>query len=144
MLISVVAGWAWVQLITAKPVVYLVNLTKKDYMRKKNKWLPKIAAWIKENGGEPMIPYSVNLEQVGVTLYSTLATFSATIFAGWGRMWTGANSRTLLRSCYRMRLAGCTEARHAESPCSFFVERRSRNEFCIICHAFRSAGRGRR
>jgi len=51
------------QLITAKPVVYLVNLTKKDYMRKKNKWLPKIAAWIKENGGEPMIPYSVNLEQ---------------------------------------------------------------------------------
>lgn len=24
--------------ITAKPVVYLVNLTEKDYIRKKNKW----------------------------------------------------------------------------------------------------------
>lgn len=24
--------------ITAKPVVYLVNLTEKDYTRKKNKW----------------------------------------------------------------------------------------------------------
>lgn len=44
-------------------MVYLINLTKKDYMRKKNKWLPKIAEWIKANGGEPMIPYSVNLEQ---------------------------------------------------------------------------------
>lgn len=28
--------------ITAKPVVYLVNLSAKDYERKKNKWLPKI------------------------------------------------------------------------------------------------------
>jgi obg-like ATPase 1 len=33
------------QLLTAKPVVYLVNMTEKDYQRKKNKWLPKIHAW---------------------------------------------------------------------------------------------------
>ena len=26
------------QLLTAKPVTYLVNLTEKDYIRKKNKW----------------------------------------------------------------------------------------------------------
>ena len=29
-------------LLTAKPVVYLVNLSEKDYLRKKNKHLPKI------------------------------------------------------------------------------------------------------
>jgi ribosome-binding ATPase YchF (GTP1/OBG family) len=85
MLIRVVAGWGVVQLITAKPVVYLVNLTKKDYMRKKNKWLPKIAAWVKENGGEPMIPYSVNLEQVSLL-------YARHVFCHF-RMWTGANSR---------------------------------------------------
>jgi obg-like ATPase 1 len=26
------------QLLTAKPVTYLVNLSEKDYVRKKNKW----------------------------------------------------------------------------------------------------------
>lgn len=26
------------QLLTAKPVIYLVNLSEKDYVRKKNKW----------------------------------------------------------------------------------------------------------
>lgn len=30
------------QLITAKPVVYLVNLSERDFARKKNKWLAKI------------------------------------------------------------------------------------------------------
>ena len=29
-------------LLTAKPVIYLVNLSERDYVRKKNKWLPKI------------------------------------------------------------------------------------------------------
>eukprot|EP00261_Vitis_vinifera_P037024 XP_019078267.1 PREDICTED: obg-like ATPase 1 isoform X2 [Vitis vinifera] len=32
------------QLLTAKPVVYLVNMNEKDYQRKKNKFLPKIHA----------------------------------------------------------------------------------------------------
>jgi len=49
-------------LITTKPVVYLVNISKKDILRKKNKWLAKVKAWIDENGGGPMIPYSVELE----------------------------------------------------------------------------------
>ncbi len=35
------------QLLTAKPVVYLVNLSEADYLRKKNKWLAKIAEWVK-------------------------------------------------------------------------------------------------
>ncbi|CAG9461589.1 unnamed protein product [Pedinophyceae sp. YPF-701] len=50
------------QLLTAKPVVYLVNLSERDYLRKKNKWLPKIAEWVKANGNEPVIPYSGALE----------------------------------------------------------------------------------
>ncbi|KJA13331.1 hypothetical protein HYPSUDRAFT_49902 [Hypholoma sublateritium FD-334 SS-4] len=52
------------QLLTAKPVTYLVNLSEKDYIRKKNKWLPKIKAWIDEhNTGDPLIPFSVALEE---------------------------------------------------------------------------------
>jgi obg-like ATPase 1 len=51
------------QLLSAKPVVYLVNLTEKDYQRKKNKWLAKIHAWIQEHGGDQIIPFSGALEQ---------------------------------------------------------------------------------
>jgi len=51
-------------LLTAKPVVYLVNLSEKDYIRKKNKHLPKVAEWLKENAaGDPIIPLSVSLEE---------------------------------------------------------------------------------
>jgi obg-like ATPase 1 len=58
--IDVVNG---LQLLTAKPVTYLVNLSEKDYIREKNKWLPKIKAWIDENNpGDPLIPFSVALE----------------------------------------------------------------------------------
>jgi obg-like ATPase 1 len=51
------------QLLTAKPVVYLVNMSEKDYLRKKNKFLPKIHAWVKEHGGETIIPFSCAFEQ---------------------------------------------------------------------------------
>ena len=51
-------------LLTAKPITYLVNLSEKDYVRKKNKWLPKIKAWIDENNpGDPLIPFSVAFEE---------------------------------------------------------------------------------
>lgn len=46
------------QFLTAKPVVYLVNVTEKDYQRKKNKWIAKIHAWVQESGGDPIIPFS--------------------------------------------------------------------------------------
>ena len=49
---------------TAKPVVYLVNLSERDYIRQKNKNLPKIAEWIKEHAsGDPIIPISVSFEE---------------------------------------------------------------------------------
>jgi len=50
-------------LLTAKPVTYLVNLSEKDFIRKKNKWLAKIKAWIDENNpGDLLVPFSVALE----------------------------------------------------------------------------------
>lgn len=51
-------------LLTAKPVIYLVNLSERDYARKKNKWLPKIKQWIDENNpGDQLIPFSAALEE---------------------------------------------------------------------------------
>ena len=51
-------------LLTAKPVVYLVNLSERDYIRQKNKYLPKVAEWIKTNStGDPIIPLSVSFEE---------------------------------------------------------------------------------
>ncbi|KAK4638317.1 Obg-like ATPase 1 [Fulvia fulva] len=50
-------------LLSAKPVVFLVNLSEKDYIRQKNKHLPKIAEWVKEHApGDPIIPISVSFE----------------------------------------------------------------------------------
>lgn len=53
------------QLITTKPVIYLVNLTMKDYIRQKSKYLPLIAKWVTEHGGLPrdIIPFSVEFEE---------------------------------------------------------------------------------
>mmetsp|Transcript_11602 Transcript_11602/g.29978 ORF Transcript_11602/g.29978 Transcript_11602/m.29978 type:complete len:393 (-) Transcript_11602:1331-2509(-) len=49
--------------LTAKPVVFLINLSEKDYKRKKNKWLAKIHEWVQKNSpGDIMIPYSGALE----------------------------------------------------------------------------------
>lgn len=50
-------------LITAKPVMYLINLTVKDFQRKKNKWLVKIHEWVTAHGGGVMIPFSGAVEQ---------------------------------------------------------------------------------
>eukprot|EP01117_Protostelium_nocturnum_P000945 TRINITY_DN11275_c0_g1_i1.p1 TRINITY_DN11275_c0_g1~~TRINITY_DN11275_c0_g1_i1.p1 ORF type:complete len:394 (-),score=172.13 TRINITY_DN11275_c0_g1_i1:69-1250(-) len=50
------------QLLTAKPAVYLVNMSKADYIRKGNKFLGKIKAWVDKNGGEPMVPVCGALE----------------------------------------------------------------------------------
>lgn len=51
-------------LLTAKPVVFLVNLSEKDYIRKKNKHLPKIVEWVKQHAeGDPIIPLSISFEE---------------------------------------------------------------------------------
>ncbi|PYH89425.1 GTP-binding protein YchF [Aspergillus ellipticus CBS 707.79] len=51
-------------LLTAKPVVYLVNLSERDYVRQKNKYLPKVFEWIKEKSpGAPVLPISACFEE---------------------------------------------------------------------------------
>eukprot|EP00475_Leptophrys_vorax_P041534 TRINITY_DN78302_c0_g1_i1.p1 TRINITY_DN78302_c0_g1~~TRINITY_DN78302_c0_g1_i1.p1 ORF type:complete len:434 (-),score=143.03 TRINITY_DN78302_c0_g1_i1:75-1295(-) len=51
------------RLITTKPITYLVNLSKNDFIKKKNKFLPGIQAWIKSHGGGSLIPFSIDYEQ---------------------------------------------------------------------------------
>jgi obg-like ATPase 1 len=51
------------QLLTAKPVVYLVNLSEKDYVRKANKFLEPLAAWVKALGqDDKILPFSCEFE----------------------------------------------------------------------------------
>ena len=50
-------------LLTAKTALHLVNMSEKDFIKQKNKWLPKIKEWIeKERPGEGMVFYSAALE----------------------------------------------------------------------------------
>ena len=45
-------------------MVYLINLSEKDYIRQKNKHLPKIVEWCKEHAaGDPILPISVCFEE---------------------------------------------------------------------------------
>jgi len=46
------------QLLTAKPVLFAINMNFNDFKRKKNKFLAKIYKWVQENSpGAAMIPY---------------------------------------------------------------------------------------
>ncbi|ETW10371.1 GTP-binding protein YchF, variant [Aphanomyces invadans] len=57
------------QLLTAKPVVFLVNVSKKDYLRKGNKYLPAIAEFVAARGGnETVLPISCEFEMEMVDL----------------------------------------------------------------------------
>ena len=52
------------QLLTAKPVVYLVNLSMKNFISKKNKHLVALSEYIKSQPEpEPMIPFSAVFEK---------------------------------------------------------------------------------
>mmetsp|Transcript_17476 Transcript_17476/g.36422 ORF Transcript_17476/g.36422 Transcript_17476/m.36422 type:complete len:428 (+) Transcript_17476:111-1394(+) len=50
-------------LITTKPQIYIVNMSKKNFLRKGSKWLPKIQNWVNEHGGGQIIPMSCEFEQ---------------------------------------------------------------------------------
>ncbi|KAL3229040.1 Obg-like ATPase 1 [Nakaseomyces bracarensis] len=51
-------------LLTAKPTIYLINLSERDYIRKKNKHLLRIKEWVdKYSPGDMIIPFSVSLEE---------------------------------------------------------------------------------
>lgn len=50
-------------LITTKPQIYVINMSKNNFLRKGNKWLPKIQTWVNEHGGGMIIPMSCEFEQ---------------------------------------------------------------------------------
>ena len=50
-------------LITTKPQIYVVNMSKKNFLRKGNKWLAKISEWVNSHGGGQIIPMSCEWEQ---------------------------------------------------------------------------------
>jgi len=51
-------------LLTSKPIIYIVNMSMDDFLRQKNKWLPRIKSWIQEHTpGATMLPISVGFEQ---------------------------------------------------------------------------------
>lgn len=50
-------------LLTAKPMIYLVNTSEQDYIEGNNKHLPSIHQWVEENNkGDLVLPLSVALE----------------------------------------------------------------------------------
>jgi len=50
-------------LLTSKSALHLVNMSKPDFLKQKNKWLPKIKAWIEDQRpGEKMVFYSATME----------------------------------------------------------------------------------
>jgi obg-like ATPase 1 len=63
--VSFVTDTQKMSLISTKPTIYLVNLTMKDYLRQKSKYLPPIAAWVTSHGGLPrdIIPFSIEFEE---------------------------------------------------------------------------------
>jgi len=52
------------RLLTAKPVMFAINLSLRDYQRKKNKFLKPIYDWVQEHAkGSMMIPYCGTFEE---------------------------------------------------------------------------------
>ncbi|KAJ5071359.1 obg-like atpase 1 [Anaeramoeba ignava] len=49
-------------LLTAKPTVYLINLSEKEYLNKRSKWLKPVKDYVDSRTAEPIIPYCAKLE----------------------------------------------------------------------------------
>ena len=58
--VELIRDWG---LITTKPQIYVINLSRKNFIRKASKWLPKINTWVQEHGGGQIIPVSVEFEE---------------------------------------------------------------------------------
>jgi len=50
-------------LITTKPMIFLVNISKRDYIRGGNRYLKLVQDWVAEHGGGLIIPFSVEFEE---------------------------------------------------------------------------------
>jgi obg-like ATPase 1 len=51
------------QAITLKPIIYLINIDKRSFVRKANKWFVPINDWVQSHGKGIIIPLSVEWEQ---------------------------------------------------------------------------------
>jgi obg-like ATPase 1 len=60
-------------ILTAKPTIYLLNMDEKSFVSKRNKWLGPVANWIKSFSGEPIIPFSAVFEKELVELPQAVA-----------------------------------------------------------------------
>lgn len=58
--VEIIRDWGC---ITTKPQIYVINLSQRNFIRKGNKWLPKIVEWVKEHGGGQILPVSCEFEQ---------------------------------------------------------------------------------
>jgi len=65
-------------LLTAKPAVFLVNMSANDFLRQRNKYLLKLKEWIDARTGEPMIVFSAEFEN---SLLAMSAEEQAALFA---------------------------------------------------------------
>jgi obg-like ATPase 1 len=65
------------QLITTKPITYVVNLSASDFTRNKNKHLAGIAEWVATHGGGAVIPMSVEYEEKLWALHQDAAATAA-------------------------------------------------------------------
>jgi GTP-binding protein YchF len=61
--VELIRDWG---LITTKPVIYVVNLSQPNFIKKGSKWLPKIKQWVDSHGGGQIIPVSVDFEEACV------------------------------------------------------------------------------
>lgn len=51
-------------LFTAKPVVFLVNVSVKNWLKGQNKWIPAIKEWVTKNyPNSPVLPFSAKFEE---------------------------------------------------------------------------------
>jgi len=51
-----------IMFLTAKPIIYLLNLSEQDFVRQKNKWFGKIKQWVEAKNKDIIIPFSASLE----------------------------------------------------------------------------------
>jgi GTP-binding protein YchF len=79
--VELIKDWG---LITTKPQVYVVNLSKKNFIRKGSKWLGKIAEWVKEHGDGQIIPMSCEFEDEHFHMKDDPAAQKGTLF-----VWVG-------------------------------------------------------
>lgn len=58
-------------LLTSKPMAYFINLTERDFVRQKNKWLARIHRWVQTHDAlAPIVPYCATLEETLQSLSS--------------------------------------------------------------------------